>query len=160
MHTALQQSCCTVFYHFRLSVAWHHLQTLVIAVAPANPSNLSCLVKAKNMDKAILILRNVGPLSCCFKPVNTHTKLPSPKFRLRAPGNNLPWQPVVAEPLSSGWSTRLVHNIRVTQRMNSSSYLGYFITSLAGESHNPYLKIQEKVWKKLICKEFNTQNQW
>lgn len=58
----MQLSYHTIFHLFELFVAWHHLQTLVITVAPANPSNLPFLTKAHHIvDMAILILTECGP---------------------------------------------------------------------------------------------------
>lgn len=86
----------TIFHLFELPVAWHHLQTLLITVAPINPSNLPSLAKAPHrVGMAILILAECGPPNL----VQTPQKLPSPKFQLQAPETTWPCQPMVLEPL-------------------------------------------------------------
>lgn len=51
-----------LFHLFQLPVAWHHLQTLLITVAPINPSSLPSLAKAPHrVGMAILILAECGP---------------------------------------------------------------------------------------------------
>lgn len=63
----------SIFQLFELPVAWHHPQTLLITVAPLNPSNLPSLAKAPHrVGMAILILVECGPPNLLQTPQYPH----------------------------------------------------------------------------------------
>lgn len=84
-----------LFHLFELPVAWHHLQTLLIAVAPINPSNLPSLAKAPHrVGMAILILAECGPPNLVQTPQYPHktsfTQIPAASTR-KQPGFASQW---------------------------------------------------------------------